>query len=267
MSPIATDHKRLAALLRIATEAARAGGDILLARYGQNHDIVHKGQVNLVTEADLASEQAVCSLLREKTPDIAIMSEEQSASHELARHQSLWLVDPLDGTTSFAHGFPFFAVSIALLQEGRPLVGVVYAPFLNELFTATRGGGAALNGRAIQVTVNASLIAALVATGFPYEREHGLPGIVQRLGRVLTQVQDIRRGGSAAMDLAYVACGRLDAYYEVQLSPWDSAAGWLLVLEAGGRVTGMNGAAYSPFIPHILASNGHLHEALLPLMA
>lgn len=253
-------------LLDIATEAARSAGQILLQRYGKPHDIARKGAVNLVTEADLAAEQAITSLLREKTPDIAIMAEEQADSHSLDHARTMWVVDPLDGTTNFAHGFPFFAVSIALLLQGQPLVGVVYAPMLEELFSAQRGAGAMLNGQAIQVTQTTTLIEALVATGFPYERKARLPAIMQHLRQVLEHVQDVRRGGSAAIDLAYVACGRLDAYYEIQLNPWDTAAGWLLVSEAGGTVSGMDGAAYSPFIPHILASNGKVHTSLMQLL-
>ena len=256
----------LPALLDIAVEAARKGGNILRERYGKPHDIGKKGAVNLVTEADLASEAAITGLLRQKTPDIAVMSEEQEASHRLAPDAPMWVVDPLDGTTNFAHGFPFFAVSIALLQGGRALVGVVYAPFLEELFTARLGGGARLNGAPIHVSAADAPIDALVATGFPYERDKALPGIMTNLRNVLARVRDVRRGGSAAMDLAYVACGRLDAYYEVQLKPWDSAAGWLLVTEAGGRVSGMDGSPYSPFVPQLLASNGRVHTALQSLL-
>ena len=253
-------------LLDIATEAARSAGQILRQRYGKPHDITKKGAVNLVTEADLAAEQAILSLLREKTPDIAIMAEEQADSHSLDQARAMWVVDPLDGTTNFAHGFPFFAVSIALLQQGQPLVGVVYAPMLEELFSAQRGGGARLNASPISVTNTTAPIEALVATGFPYERKTRLPALMQDLHKVLNHVQDVRRGGSAAIDLAYVACGRLDAYYEVQLNPWDTAAGWLLVTEAGGTVSGMDGSVYSPFIPHIFASNGKVHTSLLQLL-
>ncbi len=256
----------LGGLLHIATEAARSAGQILRQRYGKPHDITKKGVVNLVTEADLAAEHAIIGLLNQKTPDIAIMAEEQADSHSLDHTCAMWVVDPLDGTTNFAHGFPFFAVSIALLQQGQPLVGVVYAPMLEELFSAQRGAGAMLNGKPIRVSQTEAFIEALVATGFPYERKTRLPAIMQHLRQVLDHAQDVRRGGSAAIDLAYVACGRLDAYYEVQLNPWDTAAGWLLVTEAGGTVSGMDGSVYSPFIPHIFASNGKVHTSLLQLL-
>lgn len=252
-------------LLDIAIEAARCAGKILQERYGKPHDIAKKGAVNLVTEADPAAEKAIIKLLGEKTPAIGIMAEEQEESHSLDQNRTMWVVDPLDGTTNFAHGFPFFAVSIALLQQGQPLVGVVYAPMLNELFSAQRGGGAMLNGKPIQVSPVKNLIEALIATGFPYERKTRLPAIMQQLQQILEHAQDVRRGGSAAIDLAYVACGRLDAYYEVQLNPWDTAAGWLLVTEAGGTVSGMDGSDFSPFIPHIFASNGQVHASLLQL--
>ena len=261
-----SDKQELARLADLAIQAARKGGAILMSRYGKPHDITNKGLINWVTEADLASEQAIRTFLHTQRPEIAIMSEEQTESHRLDPAQLLWVLDPLDGTTSFAHGFPYFAVSIALLQEGQPLLGVVYAPFSDELFVAIKGQGATLNGQPIHVSGTDQPVAALVATGFPYERQDCLEAVVQRLGRVLEQVQDLRRGGAAALDLSYVACGRLDAYYEIQLKPWDSAAGWLLVLEAGGMITGMDGAPYSPFVPHLLASNGRLHKALLPLM-
>ncbi|NLZ16953.1 MAG: inositol monophosphatase [Desulfobulbaceae bacterium] len=261
-----SDKKTLDKLLAIAIEAARSGGQILRQRYGKPHDISKKGAVNLVTEADLASERVVTTILRQKTPNFAIMAEEQDDSHGLNQTGTMWVVDPLDGTTNFAHGYPFFAVSIALLQQGHPLVGVVYVPMLNELFTAMVGGGTRLNGESVVTTKTDTLIEALVATGFPYERKAKLPGIMRNLEQVLSHARDVRRGGAAAIDLAYVACGRLDAYYEIQLNPWDTAAGWLLVTEAGGKVTKMNGETYSPFIPEILASNGLIHEALRPLL-
>ena len=260
------DTNTLDKLLAIAIEAARSGGEILRQRYGKPHDISKKGTVNLVTEADLASEQAVTAILRQKTPNFAIMAEEQDDSHGLNQTGTMWVVDPLDGTTNFAHGYPFFAVSIALLQQGHPLVGVVYAPMLDELFSAMVGGGARLNGEPVVTTKTDTLIEALVATGFPYERKARLADLMRNLAQVLNHARDVRRGGAAAIDLAYVACGRLDAYYEIQLNPWDTAAGWLLVNEAGGKVTKMNGEAYSPFIPEILASNGLIHEAMLQLL-
>lgn len=266
MPPAHVNGRPLQELLQIAVEAARSAGQILRQRYGKPLAIGKKGTVNLVTEADLAAEEAILSLLHRKTPEIAVMAEESKGSHTLDHDATLWVVDPLDGTTNFAHGFPFFSVSIALLQEARALLGVVYAPMLEELFTARLAQGATLNGRPIHTSATAGIEEALVATGFPYERSAHLPQIMRRLQGVLERVQDVRRAGSAAIDLAYVACGRLDAYYEQQLNPWDTAAGWLLVQEAGGRVSTMDGRPYSPFIPQILASNGHLHEALQPLM-
>lgn len=221
-----------------------------------------KGSIDLVTETDVAAEAMICASLVEDTPGIAIMTEERVASHRVAADR-FWVVDPLDGTTNFAHGFPFFAVSIGLLDRGRPEVGVVYAPVSDELFYAARGCGAWLNDRPIGVTGTDRLIASLIGTGFPYAIEERLPQVMRHLERLLPQVRDVRRAGAAALDLAYVACGRLDGFYEIDLKPWDTAAGWLLVEEAGGQVTTLSGQPYSAFIPEILATNSALHRQLL----
>ena len=260
LSRCAENERR--ALLSTACRAAFAAGCLIKERYEQPHEITMKGAINLVTETDVAAETIITALLTEATPDIPIMAEETAATHTLVAER-LWVVDPLDGTTNFAHGFPFFAVSIALLDHGRPLIGVVYAPLLDELFYATRGGGAWLNDRAIAVTGTSRLIEALIGTGFPYEIEQTLPEVIRLLETMLPQVRDIRRAGAAALDLAYVACGRLDGFYEMNLQPWDTTAGWLLVEEAGGLVSNFSGAPYSSFSPEILASNGSLHRQLL----
>jgi len=253
------------ALLAAACRAALAAGLLIKERYRQPHNITMKGAINLVTETDVAAEAIITALLTEDTPGIPIMAEETTASHTLEAEQ-LWVVDPLDGTTNFAHGFPFFAVSIALLDHGRPVVGAVYAPLLDELFCAVSACGAWLNDQAIAVTDTSRLIEALIGTGFPYEIEQTLPKVIGQLATVLPRVRDIRRAGAAALDLAYVACSRLDGFYEINLQPWDTAAGWLLVEEAGGQVSTFSGAPYSPFAPEILASNRALHRQLLELL-
>jgi myo-inositol-1(or 4)-monophosphatase len=253
------DH---AALLTAACHAALAAGHLIRERYEQPHHITMKGAINLVTETDVAAELVITALLAEETPEIPIMAEETASSHALDA-QRLWVVDPLDGTTNFAHGFPFFAVSIALLDHGRPVVGVVYAPLQDELFCAVKNCGVWLNDRSIKVTKTSRLIEALIGTGFPYEIERTLPTLVRQLETLLPLVRDIRRAGAAALDLAYVACGRLDGFYELDLQPWDTAAGWLLVEEAGGLVSTLSGASYSVFRPEILASNSALHQQLL----
>ncbi|WP_310599235.1 inositol monophosphatase family protein [Desulfobulbus sp.] len=251
--------------LAAACRAALAAGSLIRERYEQPHTITMKGAIDLVTETDVASEVAIAASLTEDTPGIPIMAEETAASHATVAER-LWIVDPLDGTTNFAHGFPFFAVSIALLDRGKPVVGVVYAPLSDELFFAVSGCGARLNDRNISVTGTSRLIEALVGTGFPYQVEATLPTVMRQIQTVLSRVRDIRRAGAAALDLAHVACGRLDGFYEMNLQPWDTAAGWLLVQEAGGKVSTFSGAPFSPFAPDILASNGILHPQLLPLI-
>jgi myo-inositol-1(or 4)-monophosphatase len=249
-------------LLTAACRGALAAGALIKTRYNQPHDITMKGAIDLVTETDLASEKIIIASLNKDTPDIPIMTEETTASHTLEAHR-LWVVDPLDGTTNFAHGFPFFAVSIAFFDHGRPLAGAVYAPLLDELFCAVKGGGAWLNDQRIAVTRTERLIEALIATGFPYDIEPNLPAVIRQLEAILPHVRDVRRAGAAALDLAYLACGRLDGFYEINLKPWDTAAGWLLVEEAGGQLSDFTGGPYSSFIPQILASNGALHPQLL----
>ena len=253
-------------LLTIACRAALAAGRLIKKRYNPPHDITMKGDINLVTETDLAAEATIIASLHQDTPDIFVMAEESVATHNSERPSRFWVVDPLDGTTNFAHGFPFFAVSIALVENGMPLVGVVYAPMLDELFCATKNGGAWLNGHSIRVAGTHRLIESLIGTGFPYLRHQNLPKVMRQLEMVLARVRDVRRAGAAALDLAYVACGRLDGFYEINLQPWDTAAGWLLVEEAGGKVTNLSGGEFSPFMPAILASNNKLHQSLLQLL-
>ncbi|WP_456385255.1 inositol monophosphatase family protein [Desulfolithobacter sp.] len=256
-----------ASLVRAACRAALTGGSILRELYGKPHTIEMKGTINLVTEADIASETAILASLEEDTPGIAVLAEESAADTPEDEQGRQWIVDPLDGTTNFAHGFPFFGTSIALLDRGSPLVGVVYCPMQDELFCAVKGAGAWLNGQPIAVTDTRFLLEALVATGFPYDIHAALDQILAQLRAILPRVRDIRRAGAAALDLAYVACGRLDGFWEMDLKPWDTAAGWLLVTEAGGRVSDFAGNDYSPFLPSILASNGVLHEQLGKLIA
>ncbi|MGW8161645.1 MAG: inositol monophosphatase family protein, partial [Desulfobulbales bacterium] len=178
----------------------------------------------------------------------------------------VWIIDPLDGTTNFAHNFPWFAVSIAFYDKGESQVGVIYHPMQDELFCATRGGGAWLNDRRLKVSGVDALQNALVATGFPYDIQKRPDYVLAMLKKILTHVQGVRRPGAAALDLAYLACGRLDAFWEVGLKPWDSAAGYLLVAEAGGTMSRFDGSPFSPFIPELLASNTLLHNDLNTLL-
>jgi myo-inositol-1(or 4)-monophosphatase len=249
---------------RYAAETARAAGDILRERFGQPHEIRFKGAIDLVTEADQAAEDLIASRLRETCPDHELLCEEGSrgASSPSAFR---WVVDPLDGTTNFAHGMPTFAVSIALEESGVPVIGVVYDPMRDELFAAQRGLGATLNGNPIRVSSTPTLISSILATGFSYDfsrRAHQAD--IWR--DFLTQVQAIRQTGSAALNLCYIAAGRLDGYWERGIQPWDVAAGALMVIEAGGMTTDLRGGDFRSDDREILASNGLLHEQLLAVI-
>lgn len=257
-----TDQKRYPQLLA-ACRAALTAGFILKDLYDKPHTITMKGEINLVTEADVAAETAIVASLQEDAPDIPIMAEESAGDDLKEPEGKIWVVDPLDGTTNFAHGFPIFAVSIALMENKRTTIGVIYCPLQDELFISWQGGGAWLNGKKIQVTQTDFLVQALVATGFPYDIHARLDIVLAQMRAILPKVRDIRRAGAAAVDLAYVACGRLDGFWEMDLKPWDTAAGWLLVEEAGGRVTDFDGKDYSPFYPEILAGNTALHPLLI----
>ncbi|NOQ45915.1 MAG: inositol monophosphatase [Desulfobulbaceae bacterium] len=256
----------LALLLQAACRAALTAGSIIRELYNKPHNIEMKGVINLVTEADFASETAILASLGEDAPGIDVMAEESAGEDVKEPEGKVWVIDPLDGTTNFAHGFPVFAVSIALLDSGSPLLGVIFCPMQNELFCSWQGGGAWLDDRKIQVTETRFLVESLIATGFPYDIHARLDTVLAQLRAMLPKVRDMRRAGAAAVDLAYVACGRLDGFYEMDLKPWDSAAGWLLVEEAGGIVTDFGGKKYSPFVPEILAANRELHPLLLDLL-
>jgi myo-inositol-1(or 4)-monophosphatase len=232
-----------------------------------------------VTESDLQSQELIVALIRRSFPDHGILAEETAGEggYEGLRPSAIpspaseprpfrWIIDPLDGTVNFAHGLPAFCVSIALEVEGRLEYGVVYDPLRDELFEGWRGQGALLNGRAIQVSGIDRLDRALVATGFPYDIGERLPETLARMRRILGVVQGLRRVGSAALDMSYLACGRFEAFYEENLKPWDTAAGLLLISEAGGRLTNFSGGPYDLYSPNILCSNGWLHEKLLTLL-
>ena len=256
----------IALLLRAATIAALEAGGIIREMYENPHQIRLKGAIDLVTEADIASEKAILAILAQRFPGSIVLAEESSSDYENIPAGPVWIVDPLDGTTNFAHGFPYFCVSIAYSVDKVSQVGVIYCPILDELFCAWQGGGAWLNGRRINVSGRDSLIESLVATGFPYDIQDNLAQVMSQLHRVLPAVRDVRRAGAAALDLAYVACGRLDGFWEINLKPWDTAAGQLLVEEAGGTVTDFKGGSWTPYVPEVLAANGHIHSLLAELI-
>jgi myo-inositol-1(or 4)-monophosphatase len=278
---------------QVGRQAALAAGALLKQNYEKPHDITMKGAIDPVTESDFASQQLIVNLIRQTFPDHGILAEEVMAevgegTDEMGvgtgpkgsgssgpwsscratedAHQR-WIIDPLDGTVNFAHGFPLFCVSIAFEAAGVLEYGVVYDPLREELFEAQRGGGARLNGRGLKVSRVDDLGAALLATGFPYDVRQRLPETLGRIGRVMGISQGLRRGGSAALDLAYVAAGRLDGFWEENLKPWDTAAGVLLVTEAEGAVSTFTGSPYDLTSPNILASNGLLHQGLVDFLA
>jgi len=222
--------------------------------------IEYKGDADLVTVADREAEALIVGRIRERFPKHSILGEEGTRKEDGSEFR--WYVDPLDGTTNFAHGFPVFCVSIALEHEGKRLAGVLYDPTRDELFAAEKGGGATLNGRPIHVSKVAKLNEALVATGFPSHKRHKNPNI-HFYHQITLRTHGIRRAGSAALDLASVACGRVDGFWEFNLNPWDTAAGVLLVEEAGGRVTDFSGGPFRIESREVCASNAVLHPALL----
>jgi myo-inositol-1(or 4)-monophosphatase len=253
-------------MLNFAIQTARDAGQILLERFGRALQVSNKGDIDLVTEADVAAERLIVERIRSYYPRHAILAEE-SGETLTASGQSewRWIVDPLDGTTNYAHGYPCFCVSIALERAGKIEIGVIYDPTRDELFAAERGQGATLNGRSIRVTETEDLNRALLCTGFPYNvRERG--DFARHFYHFIMHAQGVRRDGSAALDMASVACGRFDGFWEEGLNPWDVAAGVLLIEEAGGRVSRYDGSRFDIYTPPILASNGLVHEAMMRVL-
>lgn len=251
-------------MLNFAINTARDAGKILAEKYGRVIQIKNKGAIDLVTEADLAAEKLIIERICSYYPRHAIHAEESGVSEQKSEFR--WLIDPLDGTTNYAHGYPAFCVSIALEHEGALKIGVVYDPLRDELFAAERGEGATLNAKKIRVSETDVIERALLCTGFPYNiRERG-PEFVRSFINFLMTAQAVRRDGSAALDLAYVACGRFDGFWEDGLNPWDMAAGILLIQEAGGRVTAFDGGPVNIYCPPIIASNGLVHDAMMNVL-
>ena len=245
---------------QVALRAARAAGRIHLKRLSRITVNRKSNSIDLVTEADRESEAAVIEVIHRSFPTHAILAEESGASAHQSDHR--WIIDPLDGTTNFAHGFPQFCVSVAYERRGRVQLGVVYDALKKECFVAQRGRGARLNGKPIHVSTTPSLSAALLSTGFPYDRRERRRYYLCFWEELMTRAQGVRRTGAAALDLAYVAAGRTDGFWEFGLKAWDVAAGALLVEEARGRVTNMDGSPLDLAGANILATNGRLHEEL-----
>jgi myo-inositol-1(or 4)-monophosphatase len=251
--------------LKAAVQAAREAGRIQREKLQDAFLIDFKGDKNLVTEVDRECEDTIIAILRSACPDCAILAEE---SGSVSSGSSLrWIIDPLDGTTNYAHGFPWFAVSIALELDGDVGLGVIFHPMMDELFTAIRGEGAWLNGRKLRVSTRQPLAYCLLATGFPYDRTESNENNFDNFTAFQLAARAVRRAGAAALDLAYVAAGRLDGYWECKLHPWDMAAGKLLVQEAGGIVSNHQGEPHLTDDHRILASNGLIHRAMLDILA
>jgi myo-inositol-1(or 4)-monophosphatase len=251
--------------LDCAIEAALVAGQLQRSRFGSTFSIDLKGAKDLVTELDIASESLIVSKIHERFPEHGILAEE--GDYPAGDGQHTWIIDPLDGTTNYAHGYPWFCVSIALMAGGKLVVGVIYNPMSDELFTAVAGAGAFRNGRRLSVSGRQPLSGALLATGFPYDCATDPENNFDHFIRFQKAARGIRRAGAAALDLAYLAAGRLDGFWEVKLKPWDVAAGTLLVREAGGRVTAFDGSHYEVHNHRILASNGQVHDEMIAILA
>ena len=254
--------QQLQIFLDIATEAALAGGAVLQHYAGNLKSIQEKGRPgDLVTEADKAAEAAILNVINRHFPDHAILAEESGKMGD-PTSDFLWAIDPLDGTTNYAHQYPFYAVSIGLLIKGIPAIGVIFDPFHEDLFQAAQGLGAMLNRRSIHVSQVSDLSRSLLVTGFAYDRHETPDNNYAEFCHLTHMTQGVRRGGAAALDLAYVACGRLDGFWERGLSVWDMAAGVVIVEESGGKVTAYDEGAFVIESGRILATNGHIHTAL-----
>jgi myo-inositol-1(or 4)-monophosphatase len=246
-------------------EAVQAGAKELKKYFDGDFKISHKeGINNLVTEADHASETAIINIIKNKFPDHQILAEETGEIIQDSNYK--WIIDPIDGTINFAHGIPLCCVVIALEKEGALVMSAVYAPLLNEMYFAEKGLGATMNDKKISVSNEASVLTSCLVTGFPYTYINNANGPLEVFGRLVRKGIPVRRLGSAAIDLCWVASGKFDGFYEHKLEAWDSAAGSLIVEEAGGRVTDFNGNKFSPYQPHVLATNGKIHEELLSVI-
>lgn len=253
-------------ILQVAQEAALKAGSYLRENYNdvQRPKVIFKGEIDLVTKCDKESQEIICSILTGNFPTHSLLAEEDFNVEK--EKELLWLIDPLDGTTNFAHSLPVFSVSIAFFQEGKPLVGVVYIPLLKEMFHAVNNGGAFLNQKRISVSPEKDLGNSVLATGFPYDCRESKQNNLGNFSKFLVKARAIRRWGVASIDLSYVAAGRFEGFWEPKLKPWDTAAGMLIVQEAGGKVTDYSDSPFNPFMKEILASNRHIHDQMLQVI-
>lgn len=253
-----------AAFLNTAIKAAKAGGEVIARGFEAKKDITMKRFADPVTEFDKESEETIVGILTEAYPKHSILAEEGSQKDE--GHALRWIIDPLDGTVNFTHRIPFVCTTLGLESDGEMVVGVIYNPILDELYTAVKGQGAYLNGTRIHVSEVSDVAAAMVITGFPYEREGRMQHLIAPLQSLIRDYEGFRRLGSAAMDMGYLACGKCDIFYEENLKPWDTAGGAVIVEEAGGKITNYYGEKFDPYQKTILATNStELHNEMLKL--
>ncbi len=251
-------------LLAFAEELARGAGGILRRNYGRAQTIHFKGEINLVTDVDHESEAYLLGRIRERYPEHGVLSEESPELPSPSPYR--WIIDPLDGTTNYAHGYPCFCVSVAVERDGKVVAGAVYDPLLDESFTAAWGGGAFRNGKPVAVSKTRELRKSLLATGFAYDVKSSSDNNFDYFRAFVLTGQAIRRDGSAALDLCYLACGRFDGFWELKLKPWDTAAGLLILHEAGGVASRLDGGPYDIHQPDLLASNGHIHGQMVEVL-
>jgi len=252
-------------MLELAIRAAREAGAILQDYASRGFQIEHKGRINLVTEADLASERHIKRLIAAHYPNHRVLAEESGASGRSA-DEYCWIIDPLDGTTNFSHGVPCYAVSIGVEYKGEMVAGAIYDPSRDEMFAAERGAGATLNDRKIHVSDVERLEKALVVSGFPYDVRERMDEYLPAWRAFLNHAQGVRRFGAAAIDMAYVAMGRLEGFWEHGLNAWDTAAGWIIIEEAGGRVTKLDGSPFDNYSASLLCTNGKVHDEMLDVL-
>jgi myo-inositol-1(or 4)-monophosphatase len=254
-------------MLELALRAAREAGAILQEYAARGFQITNKGRINLVTEADLASERHIKELINSQFPTHRILAEESGVSADTGTPDDYcWIIDPLDGTTNFSHGFPCYAVSIGLEHRGVMVAGVIYDPTRNEMFAAEKGAGATLNGERIRVSEIDHLERALLVTGFPYDVRERMDVYMPAWRKFLERAQGVRRLGAAAIDMCAIAAGRMDGFWELGLNAWDTAAGWIIIEEAGGLVTKMDGSPFDNYSASLLCTNGRIHAEMLAVL-
>ncbi len=252
-------------MLNFAIRAAKDAGRLLRDRLGTRIEVSLKGAINLVTDVDLASERLIRDAIATHYPRHQVLAEEEGLHESASEYR--WVVDPIDGTTNYAHGFPFFTVSIALELRGETILGVVYDPMRDELFAAERGCGSSLNNRPISVSSTGELSRSMLSTGFPYDIRTSKLTNLDHWSNFAMNARALRRTGAASLDMCYVACGRFDGFWELNLSPWDTAAGAIIIEEAGGLVSDFSGGAFSNYKPEVIASNGLIHSRMIEVIA